>query len=197
MHDAYESYWGYQEMQHGLCNVHLARDLKGLQEMYPNQSWPESMRTLLFEIYAQVKTKKAVRTLALNAEVIQAYQIRYRELVQVGLSVNPLPERIAGQRGRLRKGIARNLLERLRDHENEVLRFMHDFNVPFENNQAERDIRMTKIKQKVSGCFRSLLGAEIFCRTRSYISTLGKQGMDILGALRSVFDGDPIMPSMP
>lgn len=197
VHDAYESYWGYQEMQHGLCNVHLARDLKGLQEMYPSQSWPESMRTLLFEIYAQVKTKKAVRTLALNAEVIQAYQIRYRELVQVGLSVNPLPERIAGQRGRLRKGIARNLLERLRDHENEVLRFMHDFNVPFENNQAERDIRMTKIKQKVSGCFRSLLGAEIFCRTRSYISTLGKQGMDILGALRSVFDGDPIMPSMP
>jgi transposase len=95
VHDAYESYWGYQEMQHGLCNVHLARDLKGLQEMYPNQSWPESMRTLLFEIYAQVKTKKAVRTLALNAEVIQAYQIRYRELVQVGLSVNPLPERIA------------------------------------------------------------------------------------------------------
>lgn len=197
VHDAYKSYWGYEGMKHSLCNVHLERELKSLQEIMPDQHWPEAMMTLLSAIHGDVKSAKAAGATELKAEEIAKYQLRYRKIVGLGLSMHPLPDRVAGKRGCLKKGTARNLLERLRDRENEVLRFMHDFAVPFENNQAERDIRMTKVKQKVSGCFRSLLGAESFCRIRSYISTLSKQNFDILGALRSVFDGNLIMPAMP
>ena len=95
------------------------------------------------------------------------------------------------RRGRVKRTKARNLLERLREYEGDVLRFMDNKNVPFTNNVAENDIRMTKVQQKISGCFRSLDGAKIFCRIRSYLSTCRKQGMNLSQALQRVFRGEP------
>jgi len=194
VHDAYASYFGY-DMLHGLCNAHLLRDLTSVEES-TSQLWPIQMKDLLLSIKTTVDTTKATGATALPATQIDYFQILFRTLVQSGLSANPPPERLPGQRGRLKQSPARNLLERLRDHEDAVLRFMHDFNVPFDNNQAERDLRMMKVKQKISGCFRSLDGAQAFCRIRGYISTIRKQGGDVLAALRSVFDGSPFVPTL-
>ena len=109
------------------------------------------------------------------------------------MRANPLPPP-TGKRGRPKRGKAGSLVERLRDHKEETLAFMADFTVPFDNNQAERDIRMTKVREKISGCFRTTSGAERFCRIRGYISTLRKQGMPILSALNHAIVGNPPLP---
>jgi len=114
-------------------------------------------------------------------------------LIDAGYRVNPArppSERRKGQRGKLKQHPARNLLDRLSKYETEVLVFMHDFRVPFDNNLAERDLRMNKVKQKVSGCFRSTTGAEIFCRIRGYISTFRKHGQNTIEHLLKVLQTD-------
>ena len=114
------------------------------------------------------------------------------------LEENPLPHAPPppGKRGRRKKSKARNLVERFDKHKSAILRFIHDFNVPFDNNLAERDIRMMKVQQKISGCFRSWDGAQQFCRLRSYISTIRKQGLNVWEALGSLFEGDVLMPQL-
>ena len=115
-------------------------------------------------------------------------------MLEAGLKANPPPEP-TGKRGRPKRGKAGNLVDRLREHKEATLAFMGDFAVPFDNNQAERDIRMTKVRQKISGCFRTTTGADRFCRIRGYISTLRKQGMPILDALGRAILGAPPMPA--
>jgi transposase len=115
--------------------------------------------------------------------------------IQEGLRANP-PPKPTGKRGRPKQTPARNLLDRLVTHRAAILAFLHDFRVPFDHNQAERDLRMLKVKQKVSGCFRSTDGADQFCRIRGYISTLRKQGYSVLDGLTSVFAGSPFMPRL-
>jgi transposase len=131
----------------------------------------------------------------LPTEALNAFEAKYNELVAQGKKANP-PAPPSGKRGRTAQSPAYNLLERLRLRREAVLAFLYHFAVPFDNNQAERDIRMTKARQKISGCFRSREGAHIFCRVRGYISTLRKQGRNILAALHSVFSGNPIMPDL-
>ena len=116
----------------------------------------------------------------------------------LGFTENPLPKTKPppGKRGKTKKTKARNLVERFEKHKDAILRFVHDFKVPFDNNLAERDIRMMKVQQKISGCFRSLEGAEQFCHLRSYISTIRKQGLNVWEALGSLFDGDVLMPQL-
>jgi len=127
----------------------------------------------------------------LSAEVQNAYRIKYRTILREADSECPPPKekRKKGQRGRIKKSKPRNLLERLRDYEDDVLRFMTSKEVPFTNNQGERDIRMTKVQQKISGCFRSMDGAKIFCRVRSYLSTCKKHGISATTALSLLFEG--------
>ncbi len=128
---------------------------------------------------------------------VRAFAARYQRILDQAYAQNPLSPAPAGKkRGRRKKTKPRNLLERLDEHRQEALAFMYDFSVPFDNNLAERDIRMMKVQQKISGLFRSEEGAKAFCRIRSYISTARKNAMGALDAIARVFTGDPFLPSL-
>ena len=179
---------------HSLCNAHLLRELLGLWEG-THQTWTQRISALLRSLKRTKEAAQAGGEQALDPLLLERYRCVYRQIVARGLLRNPVPER-TGKRGRPANGETRSLLLRLQRHEEAVLRFALDFAVPFDNNQAERDLRMVKLHQKISGCFRSEDGAKHFCRIRGYLSTLRKQGADILNALRSVFTGDPFYPSL-
>ncbi len=196
VHDDLASYFRY-EVKHALCNAHHVRSLWFLLERYP-QKWVQGLLALLLKIKAKVEALKHKAKTALSVRQANAFSRDYDELVQNGLRANPPSKknrRKPGQRGRLKQSPARNLLLRLREHKQAVLAFMYDFNVPFDNNQAERDLRMMKVKQKVSGGFRSLSGAQNFCNIRGYLSTARKNGVKALAALRLAFGGTPFLPS--
>lgn len=190
IHDAYASYTKRAGAQ-GLCNAHLLRELIALEES-TRQRWPTRLKTLLIDIKERVDHAHNQGQAALDPAEMTAFELQYDRLLRGALRSNPRPARRAGQRGRPRASPARNLAERLCNHKASVLRFMHDFRVPFDNNLAERDLRMMKVKQKVSGCFRSAEGARIFARVRGYISTVRKQGYQSLSALRDLLDGKPV-----
>jgi transposase len=196
VHDDLPSYFKYG-FQHALCNAHHLRVLLFLQERYP-QKWIEPLTALLLKIKKKVETVQRDRQTELSERQKTIYFAQYDKLIQQGLRANPPPNktrRNPGQRGRLKQSPARNLLLRLKDHKAAVLAFMVDFKVPFDNNQSERDLRMMKVKQKVSGCFRSEEGAGIFCSLRGYLSTARKNGQMALSALRLAFMGTPYLPS--
>jgi transposase len=195
VHDDWASYFQY-ELEHALCNAHHLRSLLFLLERYP-QKWVRELIDLLLKIQEKVEAVKRKAAMALSVRQTNAFSKAYDELVQKGLRANPPSRknsRQPGQRGRLKQSPARNLLLRLREHKQAVLAFMYDFNVPFDNNQAERDLRMMKVKQKVSGGFRSISGAQNFCKIRSYLSTARKNGVKALAALRLAFVGSPFLP---
>ncbi len=197
IHDYWKAYLKYLQAKHGLCGAHLLRELTYLVENYL-QAWEEPMIKLLTEIQHAVEAAKALGQSALSAEQTTGFQDRYNQIVAEGLSANPLPERTeeqARKRGRVKQTPPKNLLDRLRDHPDMILAFMVDFKVSFDNNQAERDIRMAKLKQKISGCFRSDDGSKAFCQVRSYISTSRKNGQPILDVLYSALIGTPFIPS--
>jgi transposase len=178
-----------------LCNAHHLRELLFGVERY-QQQWADEMMTLLVDIKTQVEVAKAAGLDALSATQIASFEQRYQSLIEQGLKDNPPPPTDPNQppsRGRPKQSPPKNLLDRL-SKQSTVLAFMYDFRVPFDNNQAERDLRMMKLRQKISGGFRSMDGAQRFCRVRGYISTLRKQGIDVLNALKHVFIGNLIFP---
>ncbi len=195
VHDSLVSYLQYG-CQHAPCNAHYLRELTFVQEQY-HQDWAMQMKALLVEIKAEVARAREQGMHHLSAERRGAYETRYEHIVMHALAAHPPPERLAGTRGRPPRGDeVRNLLCRLRDYQPMILRFLHQFEVPFDNNLAEQDLRMMKVQQKVSGSFRTSEGAIIFCRLRSYLSTLRKQGVHLLTALHHVFLGSPLLPSL-
>jgi transposase len=194
VHDSWASYLEYA-CTHALCNVHYLRELTFIAEHY-KQQWADEMKDLLREIKAQVDLARAQGKAVLPRATRQEYEARYLRLVEQGIAANPPPERKKGTRGPLRGDDVRNLLHRLRVYQALILRFMHQFIVPFDNNLAEQDIRMMKVQQKIAGCFRTPEGATIFCRLRSYLSTMRKQGVHLLTALHHVFLGSPLLPSL-
>jgi transposase len=197
IHDGWKSYQHYN-CEHFLCNAHHLRELMFIWEQY-QQAWAIQMLILLGSIKSQVDEVSLTQT-PLAADVLHAFETRYQTLLDEGFAANPPPlppppskhRRNSG--GRQKQSPARNLLDRLQNQRTSVLGFMYDFDVPFDNNQAERDVRMVKLKQKISGTFRSEAGARMFCRIRGYISTLRKQGFNVLAALISLFSGYPQSP---
>jgi transposase len=193
MHDGWRSYQGYP-CDHFLCNAHHLRELQFILERY-GQPWAYQMSLLLVSILSQVNAAKAEGKIALEPEHHQALAARYAEILEQGLAANPIPEPMPDEpkrRGRPKRSPPLNLLERLHSKEASVLGFMKDFAIPFDNNQAERDLRMMKLKQKISGCFRSEDGSRMFCRIRGYLSTLRKQKVNLLDALVELFSGNPL-----
>jgi len=184
-HDHWKPYYKY-DCQHALCNAHHLRELTCAFEQY-EQQWAKAMKDLLEEINVNMIEAGGV----LSGQQQETYRLQYRKILHEADVECPPPKdkRKKGQRGRIKKTKPRNLLERLRDYEDDTLRFMTSPEVTFTNNQGERDIRMTKVQQKISGCFRSMDGARIFGRIRSYLSTCKKHGISATTALALLFEG--------
>jgi transposase len=193
VHDAWASYLNLPGL-YALCNAHLLRELIGLYED-TGQAWAQKLIKLLLNMKKAVETAQAAGQAELPARQRAGFEAAYTRILNEGELANP-PPKPSGKRGRTKQTPARNLLDRLVTHRAAILAFAHDFRVPFDNNQAERDLRMLKVKSKVSGCFRSPHGADQFCRIRGYISTLRKQGYSVLDGLTTVFAGQPFMPRL-
>jgi transposase len=186
MHDHWKPYYRLP-CYHALCNAHHLRELERAWEQ-DRQQWAKQMQVLLLEINEAVDAAGGV----LNTTQAEAFRERYRQILKAAQIECPPPDesqRKKGQRGRLKRSKSRNLLERLTQFEEDVLRFIVQLDVPFTNNQGERDLRMSKVQQKISGCFRSELGAKIFARIRSYLSTCQKNGVSSEQALRLLYEG--------
>ncbi|HEX8035726.1 MAG TPA: IS66 family transposase [Ktedonobacterales bacterium] len=197
VHDGWAAYRAHTTCRHALCNIHHLRELTFLEAQY-QQGWAKDLKALLLEMKAAVEQARTLGHSRLPAVLRDAFVIRYDTLLGTGLAANPppsSPERGPRRRGRIKQSPARNLLERLWLRRDQVLAFLDDLTIPFDNNQAERDLRMLKVQQKVSGCFRSDSGAEAFSRIRGYLPTLSKQGAKLLTALETLFGGQPLYPS--
>ena len=192
VHDCLASYWNYNCV-HSLCNAHLLRELTFIEET-TGQSWPKEMIDLLLEIKKSVDSNRLDKKTSVPKVEMTKYIKRYKLLVDEGLNINPEQPKPAGRRGRAKQTKARLLLVRLQERQDEYLRFAKDFNVPFDNNQAERDFRMAKVKQKVSGCFRSDKGEKSFATIYSFMQTIKKNGVTVFGELVKVFKGDYSFP---
>ena len=189
-HDGWMPYRHYADCQHSLCNAHHVRELRAIAEL-GNNAWAQQMIDLLYRANDEVNAAAERR---LSQERIDALRTEYRTLLTTGEVLNPSAPS-SGRRGRTRQSDATNLLARLRLYENDVLRFTFNPDAPFTNNIAEQAIRMCKVKQKVSGCFRTLNGAAAFCTIRSYLATLHKQKFNLYHSLVQALQGNVPQPS--
>jgi transposase len=201
VHDGWFSYDEYRQATHALCNVHLLRELLYVEEVAAEQQqWTRPLAKLLLEIKAEVEQAKERGETKLGDERLALFTARYDRLVRRAARLNPPP--VAGKPDALskrykvvrvkRRDPASPLVYRLQTKRDQVLRFMTDFRVAFDNNATERDIRMVKLQQKIGGCFRTAEGAEAFCRIRSHLSSARKQGHSPLAALERAFAGKPL-----
>jgi len=193
VHDGFTPYRRYNDCAHALCNGHHLRELTAVEEQ-GGQPWASEMACLLLEINTAVETAKEAGKTNLEPATLKRYGNRYRRIINAGYALNPEPER-TGKRGRPKQGKTRSLVLRLDSYHDDVLRFAHDFKAPFDNNQGERDLRMIKLQQKISGCWRSTDGATSFLTLRSYIQTARKQHQNVLAALQAAIEGRPWLPT--
>ncbi len=189
IHDCWASYLSYKHCDHGLCGSHLLRELRFIVESN-NYSWARHMYRLL-KVGCKMVSSKPEKYL--NEGDYLRLQRCYRKIIALGERELPeIPPKPSGKRGRIAKSDAHNLWERLKDYESAVLLFAHKSYVPFTNNRAEQDLRMSKVKQKVSGCFRTLKYARAYCRISSYLKTASNKGYNPLIAIQMALEGKPI-----
>lgn len=192
IHDGWASYFRFDRCSHALCNAHHLRELRFLADEH-GEAWAGRLASLLCEMHAEMKTARAVG--GVDSWTRVCWEHRYDLLLEQGRAKHPPSQAPpSGKRGRVRQSKARNLLNRLTRYRDSVLAFIRDPSVPFDNNLSERDLRMMKTKQKVSGVFRTLSGANTFCSIRSYLSTARKNGCNALQALHDALLGQPFMP---
>jgi transposase len=200
LHDAWGPYFSYA-CEHGLCNAHHLRELIYLWER-EGQEWAKELVGLLVLAHRRVEEARAAGMPELDPVTRGTLEGEYRRLVAAGWEANPAAAvpaegtNASPKRGRRAQSKARNLLARLTRYERETLAFISEFDVPFDNNQAERDLRMMKVQQKISGGFRSAEGAHCFGRIRGYLATMRKQAQPMLTAIENVFHGHPVVPSL-
>ena len=191
MHDCWASYWNYPNVLHAVCCAHLLRELTGIGENHPDQKWASAFIDLLLEM-KKVKDKAVEKGKdSLSYYHYHKFDKKYDALIEQARKENPLPETTVKKRGRKKKGKILALVERLANYKASVCLFIHNFNVPFDNNQAERDLRMIKVKTKVSGCFRTEEGARDYLKIMSYVGTAHKQGYNAYEAIKNAISGQP------
>lgn len=198
VHDGFRPYRRYTNARHALCNAHHLRELRGVIEQHPKdpkQSWAPQIDQLLRDLHTTVLEAKSRGEDRLAPDVLAGYRAAYAQTITIGNRQNPPPTVRLTKRGIIAKIPAANLLVRLDDHREDVLRFAHDFDVPFDNNLAERDIRMIKIQQKISGSWRTTTGAQSFLALRAYISTARKHGNNAIDVLTRLAAHDPWLPA--
>ena len=194
VHDGWAPYWRY-DVTHALCGVHLLRELDAITEE-PGQGWAAGMAELLVDAKLVADRARAAGLPRIDDQARDRLHARYQRLLADGQAANP-PPRASGRRpGRARRTPAARLLARLDTHRDEVLRLLDDTRVAFDNNQAERDLRMVKLQQKISGCWRTLAGAEAFLVLRSYLATARKHSMNPLAVLGQLFQGQAWLPTL-
>jgi transposase len=194
VHDGWRSYFLYEGCSHALCNVHHLRELVFIDETY-QQTWAADLKKLLLVMKERVQEARQRGESHLNPLTRLALRGEYDRLLQEGWRTNPPTARAGPAKTTRKRHPAINLLDRLQVGKEAVLAFLSNFAVPFDNNQAERDVRMVKVQQKVSGSFRSEAGVRAFCRIRGYLSTLRKQNLPLLSALEATLRGQPLLPS--
>ena len=193
VHDCWAPYWKLDDCIHALCNAHLLRELVYVEEL-TGQAWPKAMMDFLLSANELGEVRRQKQS-AFDTEDIATFRLIYDSIIDEGEQLNPEMDKSASKRGRKKQSIAFNLLRRFRQHADAILLFISDLTVPFTNNLGERAIRMQKVKQKISGCFRTVGGAENFCVIRSCLDTLRKQGHGMLEVLQQAFAGNPIQPT--
>ena len=187
VHDHWRPYFNYTDVIHALCNAHHLRDLTFVHEQY-EQDWAEEMSRCLLDIKKEVDQVRLHKD-ELDSDKIKEFDGRFDKITAEGLNINPPPPKEPGKRGKVKQAPFKNMLDRLDGHKREVLAFMYDFDVPFDNNQAERDVRRMKLRQKISGTFRTAGGADVFCSIRGYIFTVRKNGRHVLDAIQDALRG--------
>jgi transposase len=196
VHDGWPQYRTYTSATHALCNSHHLRELLAIIEQDPEgQSWAAKIDMLLRALHATVQETKTAGEQSLDPWTLAGYRAAYEQIIVLGHQQSPPGMTPTGKRGVIKQTPARNLLVRLDRDREQILRFAHDFRVPFDNNLAERDLRMIKIQQKISGCWRTTTGADRFLALRSYISTTRKQGHDMIDALARLAKHQPWLPA--
>jgi hypothetical protein len=194
VHDGFKPYRDYSNVTHALCNVHHLRELLGVIEQAPDdpqQDWAVRMDNFLRRLHTTVRHAHDAGRHQLDPSQLTRIETAYQQIIELGHQTNPAGTIKTGKRGVIRQTPARNLLVRLDRDRDAVLRFANDFRVPFDNNQAERDIRMVKLQQKISGCWRTITGAEQFLALRAYLSTANKNRQPIADVLTALAARDP------
>jgi len=195
IHDHWKPYYFFTDCTHAECNAHHIRNLKGIYETFSHE-WAQDMMSLLVKIKRQIDFLKQSGHNKMPENTIKTHELNYKEILAKGKKecLQKSSEVLSKKTGKPVKTNAQRLLEKLEAYDIETLSFMYDFNIPFDNNLAERDIRMVKLRQKISGSFRGDNGGDWFCRIRSYASTCRKNGQDVMESLVNAIKGEPFIP---